>query len=112
MSDQVTKARALLEIASDTYAEEILPALPAGKRYVAAMTANAFRIAQRRLTQPDPSGPLLAACNTESLGELAGSIRGGNVTGMSEDTLRQNLLTYLEAELAITNPRFLERRRG
>ena len=112
MNDQISKARALMDIAGTTYVEEILPALPADKRYVAAMTANAIGIAQRRLSQPDPSGPLLAACGADGLAALAASIRDGGVTGMREDALRNSLLTYLEAELAITNPRFLERRRG
>ncbi len=112
MNDQVSMARALIDIATETFVEEVMPNLPAEKRYTAAMTANAFSIARRRLSHPDPGASLLISLGVDKLDALASALRTGETVNTPEKQLRQNLLTYLEAELAITNPRFLGRRTG
>lgn len=111
MTDRAHKAIGLLDIAIDTYAREILPGLPKDKRYTGAMVANALGIAQRRLSEPDPDKALLQRFGAETLAEAARAIRARDVTGPAGADLQQALLTYVEQELQITNPRFLERRR-
>ena len=112
MSDAMKQAEALVNIALDTYTQEIAPELPSAKRYASAMVANALGIAQRRLARPDPGGALVESLDAESLESLAGALRSGKVTTSSHPKLADKLLVYLEAELAITNPKFLERRNG
>lgn len=111
MSEIIKQAEALVSIALDTYAEEIAPKLPSSKRYAGAMVANALGIAQRRLANTDPGEPLVEGLDAESLAALAVALRSSKVTTASHPDLEKKLLDYLEAELAITNPKFLERRR-
>ncbi len=106
------KARALLDIAVATYADEIIPALPKEKRYVGAMVANALGAAHRRLTHGDPDDALVKTLGADDMASLAGSIRSGDISDSSYKGLGDALMAYLEAELAITNPRFLKRRKG
>ena len=110
MSDPVSKAKPLIDVAADTFVEEILPEVSAEHRYTAAMAANALSIARRRLSQPDPGENLLATLGVATLGELAGKLRAGELTSAPEQGLREHLLGYVEAELAITNPRFRDQR--
>jgi hypothetical protein len=112
MSDAMKQAEALVAIALDTYTEEIAPELPSAKRYAGAMVANALGIAQRRLASPHPGDALVVSLGAESLESLAEALRSGKVTTASHPELVETLLKYLEAELAITNPKFLERRKG
>lgn len=112
MSDAADQATALLDIALETYAQEIIPTLPKDKRYAGAMVANAFGIAQRRLSHTDPGKALVEALGAESLESLAKSIRSGTVSNISHSKLANSLMTYLDAEVAITNPKFLARRKG
>lgn len=111
MSETIKQAESLVSIALDTYAEEIAPELTSSKRYAGAMVANALGIAQRRLASPDPGEPLVESLDTESLATLAGALRSGDISSTTNRELHDTLLKYLEAELAITNPKFLERRR-
>ena len=112
MTDRIAKAKALMDVAAETYTDEIMPALPSEKRYAAAMTANALGIAQRRLSHSDPAEALLAGLNAKSLDELSARIRAGDEKRKEEKNLQTTLLSFLEAELAITNPRYLKRYAG
>lgn len=109
------RTRDLIDIAIATYREEILPDLPPHKRYVGAMIANAAEIARRRLASEDPARSLLAfiyGTEPAHLARLARDIRTGQVSEASHAALAPALLRYLQAELEITNPKFLERRRS
>lgn len=112
MSEAMKQAEALVTIALETYTEELAPALPSGKRYTGAMVASAFGIAQRRLNRPDPGDALVESLETENTEALAQALRSGKISASSHPDLADELLNYLEAELAITNPKFLERRKG
>ncbi len=112
MSASMKQAGALVSIALDTYAQEIAPELPPAKRYAGAMVANALGIAKRRLNHPDPGDVLVESLGADSLKALAGALRAGKISSASHRDLADKLLVYLEAELAITNPKFLERRKG
>ena len=112
MSEQIKQAEALVAIALETYAEEIVPELTSSKRYTGAMVANALGIARRRLSHPDPGDALARSLGAESLIALAKALRSGKISSASHPGLADYLLKYLEAELAITNPKFLERRKG
>jgi hypothetical protein len=111
MSEIIKQAEALVSIALDTYAEEIAPELPSTKRYAGAMVANALGIAQRRLANPYPGDALVESLGAQNLESLAMALRSGDVSSTTNPELQKALLKYLEAELAITNPKFLERRR-
>ncbi|MEM8744368.1 MAG: DUF6285 domain-containing protein [Pseudomonadota bacterium] len=112
MARQTSQTQSLVDVAADTFVDEIMPALPDEKRYTAAMVANALSIARRRLSHDDPALPLLDAFEANDLDALATAFRAGDVGGEPEPKIREKLLYYLEAELAITNPNFLERRKG
>jgi hypothetical protein len=112
MSDAMKQAEALVTIALDTYAQEIAPELPPAKRYAGAMVASALGIAERRLSNPDPGDALVESLGAESIGALARALRSGKISSASHDGLDKHLLVYLEAELAISNPKFLERRKS
>ncbi len=112
MSDAMKQAGALLTITLDTYVEEITPALPSGQRYTGAMVASALGIAQRRLSIPDPGDALVKSPGATSLEALSQALRSGEMSDASHPYLADELLKYLEVELAITNPKFLERRKG
>jgi len=112
MSNQVSKAKALIDVATETFVDEILPEVKSEKRYTAAMTANALSIARRRLSHPDPGAALLRSLGVGTLDALASALRTGDTAGTPEKQLRQNLLTFIEGELAISNPRFLDQRTG
>jgi hypothetical protein len=112
MSDAMKQAGALVSIVLDTYAQEITPALPSGQRYTGAMVASALGIAQRHLSSPDPGDALVESLGATSLKALSQDLRSGEMPDASRPDLADELLKYLEAELAITNPKFLERRKG
>jgi AcrR family transcriptional regulator len=67
--------------------------------------------AKRRLSHPDPGDALLESLCATSLMALAGALREGKISSASHGELAEKLLDYLESELAITNPKFLERRK-
>ena len=106
------QAEELLAIVLSTCRDEILPGLAANKRYTLAMIASAIGIAERRLTHGDPAKALLEALDADSLEALARAIRSGGISDASHDRLSTHLLAYLQAELAISNPKFLARRAG
>ncbi len=112
MSDTMKQAEALVNIAFETYTQEIAPGLPPARRYAGAMVTNALGIAQRRLGNPDPGNALVENLGVESLEFIAKALREGKISTASYSELQNILLNYLEAELAITNPKFLNRRKG
>ena len=112
MNSQISQTQSLVDVATDTFVDEVMPALPNEKRYTAAMVANALSIARRRLSYDDPAHSLLNAFGADNLGTLAAAFRAGETQGKPEQKVREILLSYLQAELAITNPGFLERRRA
>lgn len=108
------QTRDLIETALETYRAEILPTLPTEKRYAGAMIANAIAIAGRAVIHDDPAAALLAMVyGTEpaTLAKLARDIRVGQVSEASHPALTAWLLRAVQAELEITNPKFLERGR-
>ena len=106
-------SRALLDIAFETYRDEILGELAGSKRYTGAMVANAMQIARRALVAGDPADTLLARLfpdGSMDLRALADGIRKGQFTEDTSPGLLDVLLDYVTEQLEITNPRFLERR--
>lgn len=115
MSEDMSTARALIDIALETFQQEILTDLPPEKRYAGAMTANALAIASRRLTGQNPARDLLAYVGSRSgtdVETLAKAIRNGSISDASHPELLPRLMEMLEAELRQTNPRFLASRKG
>ncbi|PRA66008.1 acyl-CoA dehydrogenase [Pseudomonas sp. MYb187] len=112
-------ARELLHIARQTLLQELLPALPADKRYLTLMVANAMAIAGREYQDANSADGLehehlqaLLDDRQLSLGDarqgLAAAIREGRFDGGDE---RSRLLEALQqttlAQLAISNPKAL-----
>lgn len=111
MNDAMKQAEALVNIALETYQQEIAPDLASPRRYAGAMVANALGIALRRLGSPDPGDILVEKLEAESLQSIAAALRKGDISLTTNPDLQDILLLYLEAKLAITNPKFLERRK-
>ena len=108
-------AEALLDLAIETLKAEISPALPADKRYAAAMVANALEIARRDVATADDAQDLvlLDAIYEDgdgTLKQLAADIRKGEIGEDKHPDLRIRLRNHLVAELKIRNPRFLKSR--
>lgn len=107
-------ADTLLELALTTLREDLSPSLPPDKRYAAAMVANAIEIARREIGT-DIEAPLWGLLDNiyedgeGSAKRLAADIRTGTVSESKDLGLGKRLLAVLEAELAITNPRFMKR---
>lgn len=106
-------AATLLELALATLKDELSPALPPEKRYAAAMVANAIEIAGREIAAAEGEQPLWALLDEVyddgdgTPGKLAADIRSGMIDESTRPGLGKRLLAVLEAELAVTNPRFL-----
>ena len=108
-------ADALLDLAIETLKTEIAPALPAEKRYAAAMVANALDIARREVeAAEEPQEFVLLDGFYEdgdgTLKQLAADIRSGQIGEDANPDLRARLRVHLVAELKIRNPRFLKSR--
>jgi hypothetical protein len=105
----------LLALATETLKAELLPALPADKRYAAAMVINALDIARRGITTTDEA-PLFALLDSVyddgdgNPADLARDIRAGKVTEASHPGLALKLRALVVAELKVRNPRFLRSR--
>ena len=104
--------RALLELALTTYRQDILRSLPASRRYLGAMVANALEIALRDLddlVERSQTELLDAVLPGGDVAALAAAIRSGAVPRDGQDgVLRAALLRNLESELAVRNPKFLK----
>ena len=109
-------AAALLELSLATLRDELLPLLPPDKRYAAAMVVNAIEIAKREIAATDGEQPIWALLDEVyddgegSPATLATDIRSGIVDETTRPGLGKRLLAVLEAELAVTNPRFVKSR--
>lgn len=106
---------ALLALAIETLRNELMPALPAEKRYAAAMVANALEIAARDIAVQEEAAELalLDAVYEDgdgTMAQLAADIRRGTVDEKAQKDLRQRLAAHLAAELRVRNPRHLASR--
>ena len=102
-------------MALSAYRDEILPTVPAEKRYLAAMIGNALEIAGRDLDDGiKRAGTELldAVLPGGTIPGLAIAIRENHVSDATHPNLRRHLLDFLEAELAIQNPKFLAARKA
>ena len=121
-------AQDLLATARDTYAAEVLPALPERLRYTGLMIANAMAIAQRWIEageaparaelerlrslsiqrsdgfDRDALQSALAAYNHR----LADEIRAGRFDDQERAALIEHLRRTTEEKLAISNPKLLK----
>ncbi|HRD75729.1 MAG TPA: DUF6285 domain-containing protein [Hyphomicrobiaceae bacterium] len=105
----------LIALASEMLRDEIVPVLPAGQRYAAAMIANALEIARRGITGDTESAAwaLLDQIYDEgegTLDQLARDIRSGEIDTDTNPDLAARLKAIVQAELRVTNPRFLASR--
>lgn len=110
-------AAALLDLALEAFKVEIAPALPADKRYLAAMLTNALEIARREADVEEEALAfgLLDHVYEDGDGtaeELSREIRAGTVNDATHPGLRAKLKAHLAAELAVRNPRFLAGRKA
>ena len=109
------RAEAILDLASKTFRDELLPALPGEKRYLGAMLASALDIAKRQLTSDFEASDwaLLDPIYGEGEGSikiLAEDIRARRVSVVTHPDLVEALSAHVKAELAMRNPRFLASR--
>lgn len=108
-------AEALLDLVAEVFKGEIAPALPAEKRYLAAMIGNALDISRRELATEEEAlaFQLLDAFYDDGDGtmkQLARDIRSGTVSEATHRDLRARLKRHVESELRVRNPRFLASR--
>jgi hypothetical protein len=108
-------AEALLDLVAEAFKTEIAPALPADKRYLAAMIGNALEISRRALAVEEEALALrlLDAVYEDgdgTLAQLARDIRSGAVNDATHPELRARLKAHLANELKVRNPRFLATR--
>ena len=113
-------AHDLLATALGAFREEILPALPEGKRYTGLMIANALAMVERELAaakqlSPEPAEAAPrpdARMPDEALEQRL--IAQIDAAGVSAQQLREGTLEALKAinaaRLAITNPKRLARK--
>ena len=105
----------LLALATESLKADLLPSLPADKRYAAAMIINALDIARRGITTTDDA-PLFALLDTVyddgdgTSADLARDIRSGKVSEATHPGLGLKLRALVVAELKVRNPRFLRSR--
>ncbi len=113
----------LLKIAEATFRQEILPHLPADKKYTALMIANAMRIAARQFGCDKNEAEAEIAALSELLGQsttgdgpdallnlnkqFAAAIRSGAFSSgkKGHDMARKYLLTSVQNRLAEVNPK-------
>jgi hypothetical protein len=120
-------ARELIETARDTFAAEILPALPEALRYVGLMVANAMAIAQREIEAGDaparaeylrlcrllsePHAPLAGDALYGALASynrrLANEIRAGRFDAGEQAAMLAHLRRTNAEKLAVSNPKAL-----
>ncbi len=111
MTDRLN-AESLLDLVQETLRTEIMPSLPADKRYTVAMLANAIDIAQREVAvEADALHLALLDAFYEdgdgTLADMARQIRSGSISEEMYPDIRKRLRAYLVHELQVRNPRFL-----
>lgn len=131
-ADEQPDARELLAVARETLLAEVLPALDGDARYQTLMIANAMAIAVREMTpgpvdvdaevaslqglyelpEASPAGESAQEALVRLENRLARDLRDGVLDGGPQYAVRRWLRMRLEARLAVSNPRALERRPG
>ena len=106
-------ADALLDLVTESLKTEIGPAVPADKRYLVAMLANAVEIARREIQGEAEAAEFALLDSIYDEGEgtmvrLAADIRKGTVADEKFPDLRRRLREQVIAELSVRNPRFLK----
>lgn len=89
-------ARGLLDIALSVYRAEVLPAIPASRRYEALMIANALAIAAREFGGLDDAGRRML----DALSELCGEDGGEHLAGRALLERVEALERRLSADIA------------
>lgn len=115
MTDKRIGVDALIDLAAETVRNELTAALPADKRYAAAMVANALEIVRRTLPGEAEGAEwsLLDTYYDEGEGtmrQLALDIRTGSLLKDKTKGLAAALRCQIIAELREKNPRFLKSR--
>ena len=110
-------ASTLLDLAIESFRNDIAPALPPDKRYAGAMMASALEIARRDIIVDgeEAEWKLLDTLYDDgegSLQQLAADIRAGTLDEAKKPGLHKALLDYVTAELKVLNPRFLKARQS
>lgn len=113
------EAQALLSLARSIVLRELVPALPADKRYEARMVANAVAIAARELSAGGEARSetavalasvqdhIEAAAPEEIERALAAAIRAGDHD--ADTTIHAAMTRVVIADLRISNPKALEK---
>jgi hypothetical protein len=106
-------ADALLDLVTEALKTEIGAAVPADKRYLVAMLANAVEIARREMQGEAEAAEFALLDSIYEEGEgtlvrLAADIRRETVTDDNFPDLRRRLREQVVAELSVRNPRFLK----
>lgn len=122
-------ARQLLDIALQTFRQDVLPHVPPAQRYTALMIANALGIVQRELAGMDEAGHAMLGALAPLYGEdaddsLSGADLRERVNGLQhrlcieiaagdfdhdgQDTLMECLEEIVQAHLRIANPKALK----
>jgi len=119
----------LISISRETFASEVLPALPEKLRYTGLMIANALAIAQRELEAGDAPKhselerlrvflrespvPLTATALRSTLERykqrIAREIRAGRFDGPERIAMFEHLRQTTADKLAVSNPKVLDR---
>jgi hypothetical protein len=111
MTDDAPELRELLALARELLQSELMPALPAGARFTAALIANALAIAGRELLDHGEADCAVADARDALTGfpdddDLVVAIRSGALDAPSPQRLAA--LTYattlVQRRLAVTNP--------
>ncbi|MGD9805101.1 MAG: DUF6285 domain-containing protein [Hyphomicrobiaceae bacterium] len=108
-------AEALLDLVAEAFKSEITLALPADKRYLAAMIGNAIEISRRELAVEEEALAFRLLDHVYddgdgTLSQLVRDIRSGAVNDATHPELRARLKAHVTNELKVRNPRFLAAR--
>ena len=115
MKTQRLGAEALLDLVTEALMGQLVPALPADKKYLAAMVLNAVEIARRELDGEAETAQFALLDRVYDDGDgtvaqMAADIRTGDVSDDKFADLRNLLRANLIAELKVRNPRYLKAR--
>jgi hypothetical protein len=119
MTRLTSDARNLLATALAAFRAEVLPVLPAEKRYVGLMIANALAMAEREISAPVEGHALAAAMlygdpqmtAEECERRLAADIEAGDfdAPGARREAAFRAVKAINTARLGITNPKLLSK---
>ena len=114
-------AHNLLATALAAFRAELLPAVPAEKRYAALMIVNALSMAEREFAQPTPALPAAPPALYQDIvplspdrfeERLAADIEAGRLDapGLRREAAFEAVKAINASRLAITNPKLLARK--